>query len=54
MCSVARRVLPATFLGDPGSKFLCEKLGKVGRKKKEQKKRRENLSKQPSLTAEIR
>jgi hypothetical protein len=43
-------------LGDPGSKFLCGKLGKAGRKKKEhiRKERREMVSKQPSSTAEIR
>jgi hypothetical protein len=29
------------LLGDPGSKFLCGKLGKAGRKKKEQKKKEE-------------
>jgi hypothetical protein len=51
-----------SFLGDPGSKFLCGKLGKTGRKKKsiqgKKKKnlqeRREMASEQPSSTAEIR
>jgi hypothetical protein len=31
------------LLGDPGSKFLCGKLGKAGRKKKEQRKKREGI-----------
>jgi hypothetical protein len=42
------------LLGDPGSKFLCGKLGKTGRKKKSIQERREMVSKQPSSTAEIR
>jgi hypothetical protein len=47
------------LLDDPGSKFLCDKLGKAGKKKKEQRKKekrkkRETVSKQPSSTAEIR
>jgi hypothetical protein len=28
------------LLGDPGWKFLCEELGKAGRKKQEQKSRK--------------
>jgi hypothetical protein len=48
------------LLGDPGSTFLCEKLGKAGKKKKEQRRRkkergkikRERVSKQPSSTTE--
>jgi hypothetical protein len=44
------------LLGDPGSKFLCGKLGKAGKKKKSKgkKEKRETVSKQPSSTAEIR
>jgi hypothetical protein len=44
------------LLGDPGSKFLCGKLGKAGKKKKSKgkKEKRERVSKQPSSTAEIR
>ena len=45
----------SSLLGDPGSKFLCGKLGKAEKKKKEQRKKaREMVSKQPSSTAEIR
>jgi hypothetical protein len=44
-----------SFLSDPGSRFLCGKVEKTGRKKKEQRKKaREMVSKQPSSTAEIR
>jgi hypothetical protein len=39
------------LLGDPGSKFLYGKLGKAEGKRSKEKKR---ISKQPSLTAEIR
>src|SRR6266550_9593790 len=35
-----RRSWRSSFLGDPSSKFLCGKLGKAGRKKKEQKSRK--------------
>jgi hypothetical protein len=45
------------FPGDPGSKFLCENLGKAGRKKERKKSKkvgRERVSKQPNSTAEIR
>jgi hypothetical protein len=48
------------LLDDPGLKFLCEKLGKAGKKKKGAKKgkgekRKEtNVSERPSSTAEIR
>jgi hypothetical protein len=42
------------LLGDPGSKFLCGKLEKTGRKKKSIQERRELVSEQPSSTAEIR
>jgi hypothetical protein len=42
------------LLGDPGSKFLCGKLRKTGRKKKSIREKRERVSKQPSSTAEIR
>jgi hypothetical protein len=44
------------LLGDPGSKFLCGKLGKAGKKEKSKgkKEKRERVSKQPSSTAEIR
>src|SRR5712671_5841601 len=35
-----RRSWRSSFLGDPSSKFLCGKLGKAGRKKKEQKRRK--------------
>jgi hypothetical protein len=42
------------LLGDPGSKFLCGKLGKTGKKKKSIQERRERISEQPSSTAEIR
>src|SRR5260370_32252699 len=33
-----RRSWRSSFLGDPGSKFLCGKLGKAGRKKSKEKK----------------
>jgi hypothetical protein len=47
---------------DPGSKFLCGKLGKAerkkkniqGKKEKSIQERREMASEQPSSTAEIR
>jgi hypothetical protein len=47
------------LLGDPGSKFLCGKLGKAGRKKKglqekEHTRKKREVSEQPSSTAEIR
>jgi hypothetical protein len=44
------------LLGHPGAKFLCEKLGKAGKKKKEQgkKERKKMVSQQPSSTAETR
>jgi hypothetical protein len=33
------------LLGDPGSKFLCEKLGKAGKKKKGQRRRKKERGK---------
>jgi hypothetical protein len=40
------------LLGDPGSKFLYGKLGRQKERKRSKEKKR--ISKQPSLTAEIR
>jgi hypothetical protein len=45
------------LLGDPGAKFLWGKLGKAGKKKKEQREKagkERGYPKQPSSTAEIR
>ena len=41
----------SSFLGDPGREFLCEKLGKVGKEKKERRIRTAELNRRDPVTA---
>jgi hypothetical protein len=42
------------LLGDPGAKFLGEKLGKQEEREKEQKREKGDSIQEPNSTAEIR